>query len=376
MLFAQGFEVSERIGWQHARGMRLQELIERIVQGRAAIGGAEFGLQRIERLQPQDAPRIEAIGIAPPLLDARDREPGRPRFDRRPGLGPRPWLVIVRPVDRLGPGEPRSAAALDILRRRPAALAIVVEQRIEPRQPARRHGGRAALALGAGQQHALGGERRGEVVRRQADTPFRLRQAEGRAHRPVDPRAGLDRGRPGAFVQPAQDQEIGALQTGFQRTPDRKPWMPAEARPHHLGRQHGVEQGRPVAAGDGGVVLPRRAQAGQCIGQCLAGLARPQPVRRVQCVRRRQRWRRAAPEAPCSVAICAARSDVAASSRSIRSTTRRRSASSPNFVWSTWARSAARPEAGFRPRRHLAIEPARGVEQGRARRGPASRTGA
>ena len=69
--------------------------------------------------------------------------------------------------------------------------------------------------------------------------------------------------------------EIGALQARFQRPPDRQPRMAAEPRPHHFGRQHGVEQGRPVAAGNGRVVAPGGVQAGQRIGQHLAGLARP-----------------------------------------------------------------------------------------------------
>ena len=50
------------------------------------------------------------------------------------------------------------------------------------------------------------------------------------AHRPVEPRAGLDRRRPGALVQPAQHQQVGALQARLQRPPDGEPRMAAEAR--------------------------------------------------------------------------------------------------------------------------------------------------
>ena len=70
MLFAQSFELVHGIGRQHARWMRAEKLVERIVQGIAAIGGAQLGFQRIEGLQYQDAAGIETIGIAPPLLDA------------------------------------------------------------------------------------------------------------------------------------------------------------------------------------------------------------------------------------------------------------------------------------------------------------------
>ena len=86
---------ADGVGRQQAGGMCLQELVERVVQRRAAIGRAQLGFQRIERLQPQDAPRIEPVGIAPPLLDARDRKPRRPRLERRARLGTWP-----RPVGR------------------------------------------------------------------------------------------------------------------------------------------------------------------------------------------------------------------------------------------------------------------------------------
>ena len=160
------------------------------------------------------------------------------------------------------------------------AAGLVAEQGIEPRQPARRHGRGAAFAFGAGQQHAFGAERRDEVVRRQSDAALGLRQAERRAHRPVEPGAGLDRRRPGALVQPAQHQQVGALQARLQRPPDGEPRMAAEAWADDLGLEHGGEQGGPLAAGDGILARPGRAQARQRVGQRFAGIAGPQRVGR------------------------------------------------------------------------------------------------
>ena len=336
------------------------------MQRRAAVGRAELGLQRIERLQPEDAPRVESVGIAPPLLDARDREPRRPRLERRRRLGTRPRLVGVGPVERVGPGEVAAPAALDVFRRRRGAARLVAEQRVEPRQPARRHGRRAALALGAGQQHALGAQRRGKVVRRQADAALRLRQAERGAHRPVDPRAGLDRRRPGALVQAAQHQKVGALQARFERSPDGEARMAAEARADDLGLEHGREQRRPFAAGDRGLAGPRRAQAGEGVGQRFAGLAVTTASRPRRCVsaaamrgveqgvgrgagcHQRGKRRRRGVEPVDQVA------------------TARRSAGSPNLAASMRARIAAMPGVGLQAAQALAVEPSRGIEQRRA----------
>ena len=117
MLLAQRLELADGVGRQQAGRICLQEFVERIVQRRAAVGGAQLGLQRLERLQPEDAPGIEPVGIAPPLLDAGDREPRRPRLERRFRLGTRPWPVSLGTVERIGPGEVAAPAALDVFGR-------------------------------------------------------------------------------------------------------------------------------------------------------------------------------------------------------------------------------------------------------------------
>src|SRR5918993_926895 len=104
-----------------------QELVQRVVQRAAAIGGAELGLERIERLQSQDAPRIEAVRIAPPLLDAGNRKPRRPRLERRAGLGTTPRPGAAGAGERLGPGKILVFGPLDVFGRRGLCPRLVAE---------------------------------------------------------------------------------------------------------------------------------------------------------------------------------------------------------------------------------------------------------
>src|SRR5260370_18049258 len=116
MLFAQSLEAGEGIAWQQARGMGLEELVESIMQGRTAVGGAEFGFQRIEPVESEDAPGVQAVGVTSPFLAARHRKLRRSRFDRRPRLGPPPRPVISGPGQRPRPGAPRAPAAPGVWR--------------------------------------------------------------------------------------------------------------------------------------------------------------------------------------------------------------------------------------------------------------------
>ena len=168
-----------------------------------------------------------------------------------------------------------------------------------------------------------------EIVRRQADAPFRLRQAERAAHRPVHPRAGLDRRRPGALVQPAQHQQIGALQARFQRAPDGQARMAAEAGPDDL-RLAAWRRAAPA-------IRRRRSRPGRPRPRAVGrgrrpALRPPRPTtacRPSRSSRRRQWWRRAGrqgaacclpsrPQGPTS-RHRADRSDVSTARRSARS---------------------------------------------------------
>src|SRR5215207_10674226 len=104
-----------------------QELVQCVVQRAAAIGGPELGLERIEHVQSQDAPCIEAVRVAAPLLDAGNRKPRRPRLERRAGLGTTPRPVAAGTVERVGPGKILVLAALDVFRWRGLAAGLVAE---------------------------------------------------------------------------------------------------------------------------------------------------------------------------------------------------------------------------------------------------------
>src|SRR5436190_580998 len=78
---------------------------------------------------------------------------------------------------------------------------------------------------------ASGGVGRGdEIVRRQADATLRLAEIERLAHRTIEPRAWISERRPNAFVEAAEDRQVGLLQTRFERAPDVQPRVLAEAR--------------------------------------------------------------------------------------------------------------------------------------------------
>ena len=212
----------------------------------AAIGGIGIGIDGIEGIEAQDAPGIDRIGIADPGLDLRHREALRARRHRRArgrrARGQdRAWLV------EFGlPAEPD--AGMERLGLDPDQA----QQAVESQQPARGHRGRALDSERPG-QHEL--RRRapglGEIMGRLADAALRGRQAEAAAHRPAEP--GIDRHllRPAAFIEPAQDDEIGRLQPGLQRAPDGKAGMAAVARPQHAPGQQALQQGRPAPSLDG-----------------------------------------------------------------------------------------------------------------------------
>src|SRR5262249_57583662 len=95
---------------QRALRMGARKSIERFVQALAAFGRAQFLFQGIEPPQSEDVMGVEAIRIAPPLLDIGDAEPGRAGRQRWDRLGPGPWPVARRLVERLGPGQKTAAA--------------------------------------------------------------------------------------------------------------------------------------------------------------------------------------------------------------------------------------------------------------------------
>jgi hypothetical protein len=75
-------------------------------------------------------------------------------------------------------------------------------------------------------------ERAGEIVRGQADPPLQRRQAELVPDARREPRVGRRQRRPGAFVEAAQDHQVGLLQPRLEQAPDEDARMLAVRRPH------------------------------------------------------------------------------------------------------------------------------------------------
>ena len=92
---------------RQAIARRLQELLERLMDETAAFGGGRIGIERIERLEIQDMPGVDGIGIANPGLDLRHRQAGRAQ---RPPVGAAPARLIgaTRPtsIELALPAEP------------------------------------------------------------------------------------------------------------------------------------------------------------------------------------------------------------------------------------------------------------------------------
>ena len=110
-------------------------------------------------------------------------------------------------------------------------------------EPARRHGLHAVNLVRACQVDFARPEPLREIVGGKADAPLRRAKAKRLAHRPAEPGARLLMPRPDAFVEAAENHEVGLLQPRFERSPDEQPRMQRRARPHHLaGNQAAIER--------------------------------------------------------------------------------------------------------------------------------------
>ena len=194
-------------------GEALREFADGGVNERAALGGAGFGADRIERGEPQDVLGVDRIGIAQPVLDLGHRKAGRPcrarRFRRR--------LRLRR--NRLGPVElarPSEIVVAAVARVFPA----LAGDRGEALDEARRHGRRAGDLGGMGQDHIAGAEQLREIVGGKADAAFRQIEAELEPHRAAEPGIGLALRRPGAFDQAAEHDAVAFGQPRFERPED------------------------------------------------------------------------------------------------------------------------------------------------------------
>src|SRR3981189_3580609 len=81
--------------------MGAEEPLQRVVNGGAAFGRTGRGIDRIERLQLQDAARIDRVGVAQPGFDFRYPQLTRPylhRWARGRRLGPLCAWQLVEPA--------------------------------------------------------------------------------------------------------------------------------------------------------------------------------------------------------------------------------------------------------------------------------------
>ena len=144
----------------------------------------------------------------------------------------------------------------------------------KPLEPARRHGLHAVDLVRAGEIDLARAERLGEIVGGEADAPLRrLSPSFSRIGR-LSQGPGLLMPRPHAFVEAAEDHEIGLLQPRFERAPDEEPRMQRRAWPHHLAGNEAAIEGRIVGGGEREAVA-RIDQLGEQDGKRLAGIALP-----------------------------------------------------------------------------------------------------
>ena len=164
----------------------------------AAAGRGGRGWRRGRAARSRSRSRSAGAGAARPAGTARGGRTGR-----GPPSG---WSSAARPGRR--PDAP-------------AAPALALQEHLQPRQPARRHGGRAVAAARAG-QHDLGAAQ--AAWRRNRAPPGRP-PPPARPGRPRGASAGTARGRdrprrPDALDQPAQHHHVDRLQPRLQQAPD------------------------------------------------------------------------------------------------------------------------------------------------------------
>ena len=83
---------------------------------------------------------------------------------------------------------------------------------------------------------------------------------------------------PNALVEPAEDDEIGLLQPGFDQTPDRQPGMAAIERADNSADRQRLEQGRIMASRQRRKIAGGIDQLVVETGRGFPGRLAPQPV--------------------------------------------------------------------------------------------------
>ena len=201
--------------------MIAQELIKHPVDPGAVIGGVRRLIEWWQGLQVEHPPRKNGVGVAHPGLDLGDRKLAWPCSNRRGWPRPRAatlrrrrQVVAGKLDERALPGAPFLAALAHFLCCQPERP----RGKIQSGQPARRHCRRAFDPQGPRHKDRIGAERLGEIMRAQAGAALGLGQAEIGTHRPAHPWIGSRLGRPGPFVETAQNHHVIVLQPRLQRS--------------------------------------------------------------------------------------------------------------------------------------------------------------
>jgi hypothetical protein len=176
--------------------------------------------------------RIDRIGIANERLDLGDAQSARSDFRRRRGGRPLDGFYGLGLFER--PPELEIACAA-FARGLPCSIGC---DRRDALEKPRGHRLDAVLLFGARDHDAERAHRLREVVRREADAPLRQVERQRLAHRSIEPCIRSRLRRPCAFVQCAEQHEIGVEQARFQRAEDADARAAVESGPHRrLARQ-------------------------------------------------------------------------------------------------------------------------------------------
>lgn len=175
--------------------------------------------QKRHGIQSKNVASENGIGVCHPSLDPADGHLAGPHREWRRGsrrLGRPPLRSVASPA------RPSKPGAIGFER---VGKTHRVEQRVEAQQPARSDRGNPIHFERPHQHDFPRAEQHGEVVCGIPDPLLGRRQPERVPHRPVEPRARLDRLRPSAVIERADNNEVGLNQSRFEGTEYGKPGM-------------------------------------------------------------------------------------------------------------------------------------------------------
>ena len=136
-------QLGVRVGRQ-VIGVALREAAHDLVHHAAAQGGVGVLAEHRQLFELEDVAGEDLVRVLQPGFDARDAHLARAQLQRRSRLGRADARQALRVIAHAGPAEPRLVGLQRV------EHAEAGEQRLQPHQPARRHGRHAVDLLGAG----------------------------------------------------------------------------------------------------------------------------------------------------------------------------------------------------------------------------------